>query len=144
MARPSTFKPEYVEQTQKLAALGATELEIAQFFGITERGFRKWKQLHPELVPALKIGKTEPDERVERSLFQRAVGYSFESEKVFQFQGEVVRTPVIEHVAPDTTACIFWLKNRRPDLWRDKREMEHSGNLTLESLVAGVKGSEAE
>jgi hypothetical protein len=59
------------------------------------------------------------------SLYHKAVGYTFESEKIFQHQGEIIRAPVREHVAPDTTAAIFWLKNRRPADWRDKQE--HTG-----------------
>ena len=62
----------------------------------------------------------DADDRVERSLYHRAVGYSFESEKIFHHQGEVVRVPIIEHVPPDVGAAMSWLKNRRPDKWRDK------------------------
>lgn len=59
---------------------------------------------------------------MEQSLFRKATGYTHASEKVFQFQGEIVRADTVEHYAPDTTAMIFWLKNRQPDRWRDKRE----------------------
>lgn len=146
--RPSTFRPEFVEQVQKLAAYGATEFEIARFFKKSDSGWKKWKHLHPELVAALKLGKTEPDDRVERSLYTRAVGYSFQSEKVFQFQGQVIRAKTVEHVPPDTTAGIFWLKNRRPDEWRDKVNHELSGgvkvskaaDLTDEQLAAIAAG----
>jgi hypothetical protein len=65
------------------------------------------------------------DERVTRSLYQRANGYDYDSEKVFcNAAGEVTRVPVKVHVPPDTVACIFWLKNRRKDLWRDRHETE--------------------
>ena len=63
---------------------------------------------------------------VERSLYSRAVGYSFNSEKIFcNKDGEVTRVPIVEHVPPDVTAQIFWLKNRDPAHWRDAWQMEH-------------------
>ena len=63
---------------------------------------------------------------VERSLYSRAVGYSFNSEKIFcNKDGEVTRVPIVEHVPPDVTAQIFWLKNRKPTEWRDVQQMEH-------------------
>lgn len=122
--RPSSFKPEYVEQAQKLCALGATDEEMAGFFEVAVSTFYLWKNQHPEFSEALKSAKAAADDRVERSLYNRAVGYTFDSEKVFQFQGQIVRAPVKEHVPPDTTAAIFWLKNRRAKEWRDVRQHE--------------------
>jgi hypothetical protein len=70
-------------------------------------------------------GKAEADDRVERSLYSRAVGYSFNSEKIFcNKDGEVTRVPYVEHVPPDVTACIFWLKNRDPAHWRDAWQLD--------------------
>jgi len=129
MARPSKFKPEFVEQARKLCELGATDEEIAGFFDVSARTLYRWQAEHEEFCQALKAGKVAADERVERSLYHRAVGYTFDSEKVFQYQGEVIRAAVREHVPPDTTAGIFWLKNRRPDQWRDKHDIEHTGDL---------------
>lgn len=120
--RPSAFKAEYTEQAKKLCELGATDVEMADFFGVAVSTFYLWKNKQPEFSEALKAGKSAADERVERSLYHKAVGYTFESEKVFQFQGQIIRAPVREHVPPDTTAMIFWLKNRRADDWREKSE----------------------
>jgi hypothetical protein len=64
---------------------------------------------------------------VEQSLYQRAVGYSLNSEKIFcNKDGEVTRVPIVEHVPPDVTAQIFWLKNRKPSEWRDVQNVEHA------------------
>ena len=115
------------KQAEKLCLLGATDLEMADFFGVSTVTLNNWKIKHPEFVNSLKAGKETADERVERSLYQKAIGYTFESEKVFQFRGEIVRTPTREHVPPDTVAGIFWLKNRRPDKWRDVHKHEHGG-----------------
>jgi hypothetical protein len=122
MARPTSYRPEYAEQARKLCELGATDVEIADFFEVAVSTFYLWKNKQPEFSEALKAGKEASDERVERSLYHKAIGYTFESEKVFQHQGVIVRTPTREHVPPDTTAMIFWLKNRRPQAWREKTE----------------------
>jgi len=125
--RPTKFKPEYVEQAKKLCELGATDFEIARFFEVDCSTITRWKHAHPEFCMSLHAGKELADERVERALYQRAVGYSFDSEKVFQFQGEIARTDIVEHVPPDPGAAKMWLTNRRGDKWRDKIDHEHTG-----------------
>lgn len=126
IGRPASYKPEYAEQARKLCELGATDIEIADFFEVSDRTVYRWQLKYPEFCQALKAGKDSADERVERSLYHRATGYTFESEKVFQYQGDIVRAGTREHVPPDTTAMIFWLKNRRPEAWRDKTEVQHN------------------
>lgn len=123
--RPTDFEEAFIEQAEKLASLGATDIEVADFFSVDVRTIYRWKHAHAEFCQALNAGKEKADERVVSSLYHKAVGYTFESEKIFQHQGEIIRAPVREHVAPDTTAAIFWLKNRRPSDWRDKQE--HTG-----------------
>lgn len=125
--RPSSYDPGYAEQAVKLCKLGATDMEIADFFEVDVRTIYRWKNDFPDFCQALKTGKQELDERVERSLYNRAVGYTFDSEKVFQFQGQIVRASTKEHVPPDATAMIFWLKNRRSKDWRDVRQHEVGG-----------------
>lgn len=120
--RPSKFKPEFVELAAQYASRGATDREMATYFGVDEATINRWKHSYPEFCESLKIGKEAADARVEQSLYRRAVGYTFDSEKVFQFQGAIIRTPIVEHVPPDTTAAIFWLKNRKKAEWRDKQD----------------------
>jgi hypothetical protein len=131
MARPSAYKPEYAAQAKKLAAMGLTDAEIADFFGVAVRTLYNWKVDYKAFAKALKQGKKAPDERVQASLYKRACGYEFKSEKVFQHQGVVVRAKTTEHVPPDTTAAIFWLKNRDPENWRDRQEHDHGGKLIV-------------
>lgn len=130
VGRPSEFKAEYVEQAQKLCLLGATDVELADFFNVSDRTIYRWQTQFPEFCQALKAGKELADERVERSLYHRAVGYSHEAVKIFMPAGASVPVyaPYREHVPPDTTAMIFWLKNRRPEQWRDKSDIsfEHA------------------
>lgn len=122
--RPTSFKPEYCDQASKLCLLGATDAEIADFFEVDVRTIYRWQNSHPEFCQALKVAKSQADERVERSLYHRATGYTHDAVKIFMPAGakEPVYAPYREHVPPDTTAMIFWLKNRRPEQWRDKTE----------------------
>lgn len=142
--RKTGYKPEFVDQARKLCELGATDKEIADFFEVSDRTIYRWQVQFPEFCQALKAGKEAADERVARSLYHRATGYSFQSEKVFQYQGQIVRAETTEHVPPDTTAMIFWLKNRRPEEWRDKSEVVHRHsveNMTDDELAAIASGS---
>jgi hypothetical protein len=125
--RPSGYRPQFAAQAKTLCESGATDLELADQLGISLSTLKNWKGAHPDFLAALKPAKDVADERVERSLFHKANGYTFDAEEVFQHQGKIVRATVRKHVPPDTTACIFWLKNRRPDLWRDRSSLEHSG-----------------
>jgi hypothetical protein len=129
MGRPSEFKPEFAKQVEKLALLGATDQEIADFFEIDVRTVYRWKHDHPEFCQALKAGKDVADERVERSLYQKAIGYEQDEVKIFMpAQAEApVYAPYRAKIAPDTTAAIFWLKNRRSQDWRDVSRQEQTG-----------------
>lgn len=120
--RPSKYKDTFAKQAEKLCALGATDEDLADFFEVGIRTIANWKAQHEDFLHALKGGKDQADDRVERSLYQRAVGYSFDSEKVFNNKGEIVRAKTREHCPPDVTAQIFWLKNRRQTDWRDKHD----------------------
>lgn len=136
MARPSAYRPEYTKQAYHLALLGATDKDIARAFDVDERTVNRWKESQPEFRQSLKAGKEEADARVAKSLFHRANGYSHPAVKIItvprgaNMGSDVQQVPYIERYPPDTTAAIFWLKNRRPDLWREKQEVEHSGNVT--------------
>ena len=116
---PTDYDPKFVAIAQKLGELGATDIEVAEVLQVSIRTIYNWKREHPEFLQALKLGKDGPDDRVEESLLHRALGYSVESEKILVVDGEVLRVPYIEHYPPDATSMIFWLKNRRPDRWRN-------------------------
>lgn len=122
--RPSEYKSEYAEGAKRLARLGATDEEVADFYDVDVRTIYRWKNTHKEFCQALKVGKEEADVRVERSLYHRAIGYTHDEDKIFNNGGEALVVPTKKHYAPDTTAAIFWLKNRKPEEWRDKQEVE--------------------
>lgn len=129
MGRPSKYQSEFAVQAHKLSALGATDQEVADFFEIEVRTLYRWKHDHDEFCQALKAGKDTADDRVERSLYQRAIGYEQEEVKIFMPSGadNPVYAPYRARVAPDVTAAIFWLKNRRKEDWRDVSRTEHTG-----------------
>ncbi len=106
------------------------------------RTINTWKTRHVDFLQAIKAGKTEADDRVERALYHRAVGYSHEVEKPMVIGKAVQIVRYTERYPPDTTACIFWLKNRNPEEWRDKvvQEMQWASKklseMTNEELDA--------
>lgn len=123
--RPSKYRLEMVDQARKLSQLGATDRDLADFFSVAISTIALWKVEHAEFSDALKLGKDAADARVERSLYQKAIGYSHEAVKIFADPktGAEQVVPYVEHYAPDTTAAIFWLKNRKPQEWRDRQEL---------------------
>ena len=127
--RPSRYRTEYAQQAVKLCRLGATDKDLASFFEVDEATINRWKQSHPEFCESLKEGKAIADAEVADKLFRRATGYEHKAVKIVADAktGAEHQVEYVERYAPDTTACIFWLKNRRPDLWRDKVEQMHTG-----------------
>lgn len=129
IGRPPSYKAAFAEQAQKLCRLGATDLELADFFEVNVRTIYRWKHTHEAFCQAVTCGKDAADDRVERALYNRAVGYSHPAVKIFMPAGAVapVYAPYEEHVPPDAGAAFNWLKNRKPDEWRDVKAQEISG-----------------
>lgn len=128
--RPTSYKPEYVRQAKKACELGATDADLADMFDVNVTTIWRWRAANEEFCNALNVCKDLPNERVVRSLYQRACGYSYDAVKI----SNGVKIPYVEHVPPDTTACIYWLKNRRRDEWRDKYE-PGDGNERHEVII---------
>lgn len=132
MARPTQYEEDFPARALTLCRQGATDEEIAADLGVCVRTLYRYANRYPEFSHALKIGKQAPDDRVERSLYARACGYeTTDIKQRYEYredeQGKEVRVLISEEVVtkqvgPDTTAGIFWLKNRRPDAWRDRKE----------------------
>lgn len=139
--RPTKYKPEYDQIAYSMALLGVTDAQLAAAFGVSEQTLNGWKSAHPNFLESLKSGKDEADAKVVRSLYERALGYSHPAVKIITVprgnnQGsDIEEVPYTEHYAPDTTAAIFWLKNRQRQNWRDRMDMEQSGTLTLNVVL---------
>lgn len=111
---------------------GLTDEQIARNMGISPSTLYEWKKKYPEISEVLKKGKEVVDRQVENALLKRALGYDYEEVKTLiedvdgKKKKKVEKT--VKHIAPDVTAQIFWLKNRRPDKWRDRKELDANVN----------------
>ncbi|EGT3851496.1 transposase [Clostridioides difficile] len=105
---------------------GLTDEQIASKMNIASSTLYDWKKKYSEISESLKKGKEVIDRQVENALLKRALGYEYD--EITYEEGQETKR-VTKQVVPDTTAQIFWLKNRKPAEWRDKRDIEHSGNL---------------
>lgn len=114
-----------------MCANGATDIEVADELDVTVRTIYAWRSKYPEFLQAIKTCKEIADERVERSLYHRAVGYEQVAVKIFMPAGaeEPVYAPYREAIPPESSAAMMWLKNRKPNEWRDKRDVEVSGSI---------------
>jgi transposase-like protein len=126
------LEPEGLLLIEGWARDGLTDEQIAHNMGIGTSTLYKWKNEHMEIVEALKRGKEVVDRQVENALLKRALGYTYEE---VTFEEGIETRRVVKEVQPDTTAQIFWLKNRKPSEWRDKQSIEHSGTISYERLL---------
>ena len=111
-----------------MCKLGATDMDLACEFGVKTQTILNWRCKYPEFLESTLEGKEAFDNRADRSLAQRAVGYSYHTQKVFCYEGSIVRADIMEHVPPDVSAIRLWLMNRRPERWRDKSEVKLDGS----------------
>lgn len=122
---------------------GLTDKQIAENMGVAYSTFRDWIKRFPALSAPLKRGKEVIDRQVENALLKRALGYEYvETTKELTDFGLTVTKQVTKQVAPDTTAQIFWLKNRKPQEWRDKKETEVTGNLSVNNPFSDLSVEE--
>lgn len=122
---------------------GLTDKQVAHNMNIAESTLHEWKKKYSVLSESLKRGKEVVDRQVENALLKRALGYEFkETTRELTEDGMRVTKVITKQQAPDTTAQIFWLKNRKPDEWRDKKETEVSGNMTVSNPFANLSEEE--
>jgi len=134
--------PEGLLKIEGWARDGLTDEQIAKNIGIRAGTLYEWQNRFPEFSEALKKGKEVVDREVENALLKKALGYTVEVQKALKIKrveydprtGRKVAeyeeiVPGVEevHVPADTTAQIFWLKNRKPHEWRDRRNLEVTG-----------------
>lgn len=121
---------------------GLTDEQIAHNMGISARTLYEWKDKFPQISQTLKKGKEVVDFIVENALFKNAIGYDVEEyEEKIDNKGRVVPTKKIRHIPGNVTAQIYWLKNRRPDKWRDKPVAEIADSADAHNaLIDAIKG----
>lgn len=151
-------KPKYDENfpllAQDYARQGLIDTEIAAKLGIGTTVYYEYQNIHPEFADAIKAGKRPVDVEVENALLKRALGFEYEEVSVeykpkgkdLEEEGKPKRPTLVrkikKFVVPDTTACIFWSKNRRPGLWRDKHDLELSGGVSIRVVSAVPRSKE--
>lgn len=144
---PTKYKPEFDKQAYKLCLLGAIDKELADFFEVDVRTIDNWKKDFPSFFQSIKQGKLIADANVAESLYKLASGHTVkevtyekidcdinpESDDADEEIGAIWRKKVVvKEVSPNATAGIFWSKNRQPKKWKDKQEVEHSGEMALD------------
>lgn len=127
--RPSKYRPEFAAVARALCSRGATDLELAAEFKVSVDTIWYWQTKHEDFCRAVKIEKGEFDDRIERSLAQRAAGWSQPAAKFFMPAGgkAPVRVDYLEHFPPDPGAAKNWLAARRAKEWREVNRQELSG-----------------
>jgi len=154
--KATLFKPEYTEQVEELCRSGSTDKDLALFFKVSINTIGNWKKRHPDFFLALLKGKQEADANVAEALYRNAIGFDYYENqpvklkrKIFDDAGKVIRTeeyvqvvPLKKHSRPDTTAQIFHLKNRRPDLWSDVKKAEHEADADTPTTFSGMAALE--
>ena len=139
--------PEGLLQIQGWARDGFTDEEIARKMGVTRKTLYEWMNKYGDICDALKRSKDVADRIVEDALFRKATGYKTKEvvrerrlDPVTRQQVLVVVKEIEREVAPDTAAQIFWLKNRKPEVWRDKREVENTAPTNAFDSVREITG----
>ena len=117
--RPTKFDERFCKIATDLTRLGFTNDQLAKSFAVALSTLNNWIATRPEFLDAVKKGREDADANVARSLYERAIGYKHDAVKIMQYEGDPVIVPYVEHYPPDTVAGIFWLRNRRPDMWRN-------------------------
>lgn len=132
--------PDGITRLEAWARDGLTDEQLAAKIGITATTLYDWKNKYPVISEALKRGKEVVDVEVENALLKRAMGYEYTETRTETADDGTVKTIVMQKtMPPDTTAQIFWLKNRRPAVWRDKKQVEHSTDKPFEVNIKVVE-----
>lgn len=126
MGRPSILNDELKEQIVRMYFQGMTDNQVAVILGVSCRTVERWKQEDEDFRRAIKEATADWDANVEKTLLQRAMGYSHNAVKIIPTKEGVIKEEYVEHYPPDPTSMIFWLKNRQPKKWRDKQEIEQT------------------
>jgi hypothetical protein len=142
--RPTAYKPDNAEISRHACMLGATNETLAARLGVCRRTIDSWIATIPEFRDAVQQGREVADESVVSALFARATGMEQKMTKVFCHRGQPVTADYTVHLPPDVRACIFWLRNRRPEEWRENRPLieeraEDEPNLVSELEAASER-----
>lgn len=123
--RSEPYEPDrHPEMARCLCLAGKIDVEACAIMGISKQTWHNWRKKYPEFANAISGGKDVVDEKVEKALLARAMGYDRHG----------------KHYPPDTVAAMYWLQNRRPERWQDTRNIKHSGNVDLTVSIKDPEG----
>lgn len=152
MATKTKYDERFVKIAKVLCMRGGTDEDLAEAFDVTARTINRWKKNYPEFTEALTAGKEYADAEVELSLYRRAKGSKKKTKvtrKIIEMDkdgntkpAKIETVETEEDIIPDVGACCFWLKNRRPDIWRDKQEIGLYEVEDMEDIEADIYGDE--
>lgn len=133
--RNSAYQPQYADQARKLCLLGATDKELADFFGVTERTINNWKKEHAAFFQSIVDGKVKADAEVADSLYKRATGEFVQVEKLVKTPDGFEAKKVKIYIPGDPNAAYKWLLNRRRQDWTERASVEHTVSDDLAALL---------
>lgn len=127
IGRPTDYDPSFCDIAASACARGATINELADMLKVNRATVYRWMAQHQTFCDAINIAREMADKRVGFSLYERAVGYTYDSVKIMQSEGVPLIVPYQEHVPPDVSAIKWWQSNRDPENWRERSSVEHTG-----------------
>lgn len=131
--------PDGLLRLEAWARDGLTDKQIAHNIGITEQTLNNWKKAYPSFLESLKRGKEVVDIEVENALLKRAKGYQYKEVKIKRSEDGTEITETLKEVVPDVGAAFIWLKNRKPDVWRDNPARDDDEVLKrLDQVLGGL------
>lgn len=125
--RDRLFLPDHLDQVRLIAMRGVSEEKIAELFDIHESQIEKWKKQYPLFKEAIEDGYTDADAAVLSAVYQSAIGYTHDEERLFMWDGEIIRADTVKHYKPDMKAAELWLTNRQKDHWKKRHHTSVSG-----------------
>lgn len=133
VGRPSKYKPEFAHMAYCMALAGMIDIQMAEALEVSESTFNNWKDRYPEFLESIKKGRSFADAQVAEALFHRAIGFTHAATKVIQTKNGNRNKTTTTYYPPDVTACIYWLKNRCREQWRETQD--HQVGLTFPMLM---------
>lgn len=127
----TSYRPEYAVIAFRFMLLGSTMDNLAKLLGVCKQTLYTWEKAYPDFSAALAGGREAADTAVAARLYQRAMGYTHEAEEIKVVDGHIERVTVTKHYPPDPHCAMFWLKNRQPEMWKDKVEVVEKPTIAL-------------
>jgi hypothetical protein len=140
--RPTKYKEEYNEEAYELCLLGCTNEELAEYFDINVDTIYEWQKKYTQFSESIRLGKKSADSKVSKALYERATGCIVVKQQVVKLRrgdDEVVEIVEIKiELPPDVAAGKFWLNNRQPLKWKEKREEKEDDNKFKGTFILQV------